>query len=687
MTIDIVAGGDAASVSPSSLTLSFLLLLQIAEKKMPADSTSSSAPAPPPLEEIYDLLSIGFGPASLAIAIALAEHNSNAPCPQQPTYSSLGGLQDALGFDSRQEAATSERAQRHARIRRTMRVGFLEKHERFRWHPGMMIEGSTMQISFLKDLATLRNPQSPYTFLSYLASFSPSRLVSFVSLSTFTPSRREFADYLQWCAEKVEKETAAQGGTVSYGEEVVAVEAVREEELSVGDVRILRVTSRNTATGEVTHRLTRNLVVSTGGAPRMPPQLSTPELHSSPRILHTSSFVEKIDSILSSVLSSPPPTRPLRFAVIGAGQSSAECFLALRSRLAAVLPSDTKQRPEIEMLFRSSSLRPTDEGPFSNEVFDPAMSQAMFRLGEGDRKRVLDEAKSTNYSIVNPKKLDEVFETMYMQRVEEDISARSSASSSNIVLDPHLALKPFSELVSASVDLSSSAVTLTLHNPILGETREVEYDAVICGTGYDRQAWRQILFPSASSDAATMAENSSSIPLKDLFPTKGEEDEGHSPSPLSTPPSLDLPETAFSSRRLPSAASFSTDGTSSSRSPSSARDSSLSSPRHPASTAASSPPPSPGSSKERASQVTEAKADKPLYPVAENYRLLLPERTKTGGAFRPTVWMQGSCEKTHGISDSLLSVLAVRSGEVVQSILREGNFETEAGEEKKDVQA
>lgn len=35
---------------------------------------------------------------------------------------------------------------------------------------------------------------------------------------------------------------------------------------------------------------------------------------------------------------------------------------------------------------------------------------------------------------------------------------------------------------------------------------------------------------------------------------------------------------------------------------------------------------------------------------------------------------QGCNEATHGISDSLLSVLAVRSGEVVNSLLREGSF-------------
>lgn len=36
------------------------------------------------------------------------------------------------------------------------------------------------------------------------------------------------------------------------------------------------------------------------------------------------------------------------------------------------------------------------------------MSQAVYRLGDEERERVLGEAKSTNYSIVNPRTLEAV---------------------------------------------------------------------------------------------------------------------------------------------------------------------------------------------------------------------------------------------------------------------------------------
>jgi L-ornithine N5-oxygenase len=76
-----------------------------------------------------------------------------------------------------------------------------------------------MQISCLKDLATLRNPASPFTFLSYLHEHD--RLVSFINRGSVIPTRREYADYLAWAAEKVQ--TA--GIEVFYGEEVTALES------------------------------------------------------------------------------------------------------------------------------------------------------------------------------------------------------------------------------------------------------------------------------------------------------------------------------------------------------------------------------------------------------------------------------------------------------------------------------
>ncbi len=112
-------------------------------------------------DEVADLVCVGFGPASLAIAIA---------------------MHDAL--EAKDPLVT----------RRQPKVRFVERQERFAWHAGMLLNGAKMQITFVKDLATLRNPRSQFTFLNYL--HNKNRLVQFTNLGTFLPQRIEYEDYM-----------------------------------------------------------------------------------------------------------------------------------------------------------------------------------------------------------------------------------------------------------------------------------------------------------------------------------------------------------------------------------------------------------------------------------------------------------------------------------------------------------
>ncbi|NED57749.1 lysine N(6)-hydroxylase/L-ornithine N(5)-oxygenase family protein, partial [Micromonospora aurantiaca] len=91
---------------------------------------------------------------------------------------------------------------------------FFEKQPEFGWHRGMLIDGATMQVHFLKDLVSLRNPASRFSFLAYL--HARGRLVDFVNHKTMFPTRVEFHDYLEWTA-------AAFADRVRYGTEVVAL--------------------------------------------------------------------------------------------------------------------------------------------------------------------------------------------------------------------------------------------------------------------------------------------------------------------------------------------------------------------------------------------------------------------------------------------------------------------------------
>src|SRR5690242_13694438 len=166
--------------------------------------------------EGFELIGVGFGPSNLAVAIAAGELGAAGP-----------------------------------------RQLFLERQPRFGWHRGMLIEDATMQVSFLKDLVTLRNPASPFSFLSFL--HASGRLIDFINNKTFFPLRVEFHDYLEWAAGQVDD-------VVRYDRTVVEVRPV----LTDGFVDELDVVSEAAdGSGREVHR-TRNLILGTGLSPRLP---------------------------------------------------------------------------------------------------------------------------------------------------------------------------------------------------------------------------------------------------------------------------------------------------------------------------------------------------------------------------------------------------------------------------------
>ena len=72
----------------------------------------------------------------------------------------------------------------------------------------------------------------------------------------------------------------------------------------------------------------------------------------------------------------PCRDKPVKIAVIGSGQSAAECLLDIHKRLeAAPAPCGSH---EVHMIIRKGSLKPSDYSPFVNEIFDPSSKQTHF---------------------------------------------------------------------------------------------------------------------------------------------------------------------------------------------------------------------------------------------------------------------------------------------------------------------
>lgn len=369
-------------------------------------------------DEIQDLVCVGFGPASLAIAVALSD------------------------------MLQARRENRDSLDRPTVR--FLERQGTFKWHAGMLLPGAKMQISFIKDLATLRDPRSNFTFLNYLKQHD--RLVQFSNLGTFLPSRLEFDDYLQWAATHFDN-------VVDYGQQVESIHPRKLAGAKKHDC--FEVVSHNVSTGAPARFLARNIVIAVGGRPARP-QLF-PASHE--KILHSSEYNTRIAQIL------PENDKQYNIAVMGSGQSAAEVFNDLHSRY----PNATTK-----MIFRDSALRPSDDSPFVNEVFNPEAVDSFFEQPEGFRSRTLRKNKATNYSVVRLELIEKLYDGLYLQGIKQPDRDRWQHQ-----------ILPLREITAVTEQGPNGRLELTLGNLDPSSKSSIEtlsVDAIILATGYRRDA-------------------------------------------------------------------------------------------------------------------------------------------------------------------------------------------------------
>lgn len=334
---------------------------------------------------VYDILGIGFGPANLALAIALEE-----TLPEVTAH-------------------------------------FLEAKQAPAWQDGMLLPGSNIQNHPVRDLVTLRNPRSRYSFINYL--FEEDRLIEHLNLPVEFPLRKEYAQYFAWVGRHF-------AHYADFGSRVVKIESDQVQ----GDPCYVATT----ATGA--RFAGRALVAGPGRTPHVPEPFAA-ALGS--RVFHLTDYLPRLAALR---------TPPRRIAVIGGSQSAVEIVLDLAKRF-----------PDAEIVnyIRAFGLRLKDTSPFSEEGYFPGFTKYYYGASR-ERKRSLDSyLRLTNYSSADADVLHELYVLIYEQRL--DGRQRVTVKGNRQVID---------------VDPAGDRIGLVLAETNYGDIEHDEVDLVVVATGF-----------------------------------------------------------------------------------------------------------------------------------------------------------------------------------------------------------
>ena len=341
-----------------------------------------------------ELLAIGAGPSNLGLAVALEE----------------------LAPDVAENSL------------------IIERSSEIVWQSGMLLPWAKSQVSFLKDLVTLRNPRSRFTFLNFLR--STGRLDGFINLGDLAPYRLELSAYLKWVAESLGKVK------VELNRECVRIRPTWD---ATGTI-----TGWRTTLADGTTIVSRYLVIAAGRDANIPAVLA--DLPRS-RVIHSTRYRQGVADLEQHL--------PYRVALVGSSQSSAEMFRALRTDL-----------PDADVAWLMRSIGPTVDpsSNFTNELYFPSYVDEFFTTPAEGRKRIRDELYRTNYSCATPATLHGLYTDLYRDRLDQRHDRRLITMTDITAAREH-----------------DGEIILELTDRRTGSVTELRRDLVFLGTGF---AWQ-----------------------------------------------------------------------------------------------------------------------------------------------------------------------------------------------------
>ncbi len=307
---------------------------------------------------------------------------------------------------------------------------FFERQQSYDWHPGMLIEGTDMQVSFLADLVTFANPKSPYTFLNYL--HETERLYPFFYFRKMNVPRQEYNDYAKWVGERLTQ--------ARYGQTVRNVINHAEDclyEIIVADEKDHIERSY----------FAKHVVLGTGSLPNIPESYQDMPKKD---IFHSSSYLYE----------EPELEEAAKIVVVGSGQSASEIFCDL-------LGKQSRKNFELSWFTRSAGIFQLEAAKIGQEFFSPEYVSYFRSLSFENRQKALPTINQLRNG-VERETLDEIYDLLYHRSIRQEKLP--------------VTIQPLTEL--ENIEKNENGYTLTLHQWQKDKTFTHNADKVILSTGY-----------------------------------------------------------------------------------------------------------------------------------------------------------------------------------------------------------
>jgi len=256
---------------------------------------------------------------------------------------------------------------------------FLDQRPEFSWHPGLLIDGTTLQVPFLADLVTLVDPTSRWSFLAYLRAHD--RLFPFYFAERFHVPRREYDHYCRWVADSLPQ--------CRFGARVDGLRWAPASGCFEVDYVLLPAGARRRA-------LARNVVLGVGAAPVAPAAFV--DLVGK-GVFHAAHYVDN----------RPALSGARDITVVGSGQSGAEVFLDL-------LRGQPEAGWRLRWLTRTRAFAPMEHSKLGLEHFTPDYARYFRSLPERVRDR-LAPAQWQLYKGISAHTMAEIYDLLYERSV------------------------------------------------------------------------------------------------------------------------------------------------------------------------------------------------------------------------------------------------------------------------------